>query len=131
MAYFDAPRPPYRWQLGLLLLLLPRRFIAGGPRPGRPGRLPLPAAVPLQLATGASYQRLPEPIAQVPGAGSPYGMLRRFANQSVVLREEPHPKRCGVSTRFLYLWSSHVQESTPNGPTNQEGRISRNLRQTA
>lgn len=27
MAYFDAPRPPYRWQTGLLLLSLPRRLI--------------------------------------------------------------------------------------------------------
>jgi hypothetical protein len=25
--HFDGPRPPYRWQLGLLLLCLPRRLI--------------------------------------------------------------------------------------------------------
>jgi len=30
MGYFDAPRPLYRWQLGLLLLSLPRRLIAAG-----------------------------------------------------------------------------------------------------
>jgi hypothetical protein len=29
MAHFNATRPPYRWQLGLLLLSLPRRFIPG------------------------------------------------------------------------------------------------------
>lgn len=28
--HFDAPRALYRWQLGLLLLSLPRRFIPGG-----------------------------------------------------------------------------------------------------
>lgn len=32
---YAVPRPPYRWQLGLLLLGLPRRFI-----PGRFGDLP-------------------------------------------------------------------------------------------
>ncbi len=30
MAHFNAPRPLYRWQLGLLLWSLPRRFIPGG-----------------------------------------------------------------------------------------------------
>jgi len=27
--HFNAPRPPYRWQRGLLLLSLPRGLIAG------------------------------------------------------------------------------------------------------
>jgi hypothetical protein len=30
MAHFNAPRPLYRWQLGLLLLGLPRRYTYSG-----------------------------------------------------------------------------------------------------
>jgi hypothetical protein len=37
MRSYNAPRPPYRWQLGLLLLSLPRRFIAGRFRDVLPG----------------------------------------------------------------------------------------------
>ena len=37
MRSFNAPRPPFRWQLGLLLLSLPRRFIPGRFRDLPPG----------------------------------------------------------------------------------------------
>jgi hypothetical protein len=37
MRDFKAPRPPYRWQLGLLLLGLPRRLIPCGLRDLPPG----------------------------------------------------------------------------------------------
>jgi hypothetical protein len=49
MAHFNAPRPPYRWQRGLLLRGLPRRFI-----PGRFGDLP----------PGRPDQPVPNPVGQ-------------------------------------------------------------------
>lgn len=55
MAYFSAPRPLYRWQLGNLLQGLPRRLIPGGFRdlpPGGPDQAvpyPVGQAGPRQL----------------------------------------------------------------------------------
>ena len=57
MAHFNSTRPPYRWQLGLLLLSLPRRFIPRGFRdlasggPDEPVPYPIGQARPRQLGS--------------------------------------------------------------------------------
>lgn len=84
--------------------------------------LSLPVAL-LQLAAGGGDQGFPQPVAQVAGALAADGMLSRFTDQGVVLREESDPEGGGMSTGFFDLWSSHGAESTPNGPTSQEGRF--------
>lgn len=47
MAHFRGPRPPYRWQRGLLLLNLPRRLIPGsfGDLPSSRADKPVPYPV--------------------------------------------------------------------------------------
>ena len=69
MAYFDVPRPPYRWQTGLLLLLLPRRLIAGALR---------------DLPPGGADQPLPHPS----GDAEPR-QLGGLSDQLLVFREQP------------------------------------------
>lgn len=65
MAHFDSPRPLYRWQLGLLLLSLPRRLI--------PCRL-------CDLSPGGADQPVPDPVGQ---AGP--RQLRGLADQLLVV----------------------------------------------
>ena len=50
MACFNAPRPRYRWQLGLLLRSLPRRFIPSGFSDLSPGRADQPVPYPVGQA---------------------------------------------------------------------------------
>lgn len=66
MAHFNAPRPLYRWQLGLLLLSLPRRLI-----PADLGDLP-----PSRADQSVSY-----PVGQ---AGP--GKLGSLSNQPFMVR---------------------------------------------
>jgi hypothetical protein len=75
---FVGPCPPYRWQLGLLLLGLPRRFIprpVGGPwRSGAGGGTLPPPLDPLllgQLLLGQVDEPLPYPVGH--GAAVPVG----------------------------------------------------------
>jgi hypothetical protein len=59
MAYLDGPPLPYRWQLGLLLLSLPRRLIARGfrdlPTRGADNALPIPASTQMGPAFRSSW----------------------------------------------------------------------------
>lgn len=50
MARFNAPRPLYRWQLGLLLRSLARRFIPGSFGDLPPGRADQPVSNPVRQA---------------------------------------------------------------------------------
>jgi hypothetical protein len=65
MAHFNDPRPLYRWQLGLLLLSLPRRFI--------PAHL-------CDFPPGRADQSVPYPVGQT----GP-GQLGSLPNQTLVL----------------------------------------------
>lgn len=50
MAHFNGPRPLYRWQLGLLLQSLPRRFIPSSFGDLPPGRADQPVPYPVGQA---------------------------------------------------------------------------------
>lgn len=57
-----APRPPYRWQRGLLLLCLPRRFIACGFRDLPPGGADQPVPYPVGQAGPRQLGGLPDQL---------------------------------------------------------------------
>lgn len=63
MKTFYGPRPPYRWQRGLLLRCLPRRFI-----PALPGGLVLPLGIP-ELVPCGFVEPVPDPVGQCPAIG--------------------------------------------------------------
>jgi hypothetical protein len=99
MVHFNAPRTLYRWQRGLLLRSLPRRFIAGRFR---------------DLPPGGSDDPLPEPIGQAHACQG-----RRLSNQGVVLWQESNANRRGVCAVFFLPRSSHDGNRIPVGPTSQ------------
>jgi hypothetical protein len=84
MDTFYGPRPLYRWQLGLLLLSLPRRLI-----PGSFGDLP----------PGRADQPVPYPVGQ---AGPCH--LGSLPDQLLVLGDQPdvQSRRMPTFRRFLF-----------------------------
>lgn len=62
MVHFAAPRPPYRWQLGLLLLSLPRRFIPRGFRDLAPRVADEPVPYPVGQARPRQLGGLPDQL---------------------------------------------------------------------
>src|SRR5262245_6934536 len=84
---------PFRWQLGLLLLSLPRRFIAGRLR---------------QLAAGRADEPLPYPV----GHARP-GQVRRLPYQLLVLGGDPdvQGRRMAPPGRNLFHGESVLPEA--------------------
>lgn len=91
MAHINVPRPPFRWQAGLLLLSLPRRFIASGLR---------------DLPPGGADQSLPHPS----GDADPR-QLGGLTDQVFVLLKQPETEGSGLS--LISLWSSHAESVGP------------------
>ena len=85
-----APHPPFRFQLGLLLLGLPRRFIPPGLRDLPPSGADEPVSNPV----GQAGPRQP--------GGLPY--------QCVVVRHHPNPYRGRVDAVFFFSRSGHGSE---------------------
>jgi hypothetical protein len=82
MEHFNGPRPPYRWQTGLLLLSLPRRLITCGL---------------CDFAPGGADQPVPYPVGQ---AGP--RQLGGLADQFLMLRSHPDVQgRRMTALRFL------------------------------
>lgn len=71
MDHFNRPRPLYRWQLGLLLLSLPRRLIPRGFG---------------DLAPRGADEPVPYPVAQARPR-----QLGGLPDQSVMIRCQPDP----------------------------------------
>ena len=60
MAHFNAPRPLYRWERGLLLRCLARRFIPGSFGDLAPGRADQPVPNPVGQAGPCQLGGLPD-----------------------------------------------------------------------
>jgi hypothetical protein len=91
--HFKGPRPPYRWQRGLLLLCLPRRLIPGGFR---------------DLPPGGPDESVSNPVGQTrpcqPGS---------FSNQLLMLGNETDVQ--GGSSLVRRVLQLHLEPSDPEG----------------